>query len=93
MPAPPDTTLRKGEFISFEEPLHELNLLGHLKNDKNNKLSEWAIWLAREYGDVKDAGDGAEETLARFFDLTLAYEPIKRCTDFDHLLRLLAPTR
>jgi hypothetical protein len=80
----------QNEFINFEEPRSELNLLERLKHDSDNKLLAWATWLANGFKTVQD---GLDERLVRFFNLTLAHEPEKRCTDFERLLGLLSPTR
>ena len=87
---PPQTLRDKGQFISFEELSQEQNLLQYWKSDRNNKLSMWATWLVAEYGHLTNE---MNDNLAQFFNLTLAFEPEKRSTDFEHLLCLLSSTR
>lgn len=84
----PGASAEEGRFISFEECWLEANLLETWKMDEGNKLSEWATWLVSERDDVDRQ---IKDRLAQFFSVTLAYKPMERCKDFDHLLHLLAP--
>lgn len=90
MPAPPEITLCNEEFISFEMPLNQLNLLQSLKNNDKDQLYKWAVWLVTESCQINDK---TKEALARIFGLILVHDPTKRCVDFECLLHLLAPAR
>lgn len=90
LPLPPYIHWAQGEFISFEEPRSRMNLLERWKRDNDNTFLEWATWLANGFQTTEE---GLGEKLTEFFELTLAHEPSKRCTDFNRLFALLSSTR
>ena len=88
LPLPPDTTLKIGQFVSFERDEPENNLLQDWKGD--NRLVEWLCWLVQENNYLESS---TKDHLVSFFRSTLAFEPQSRCTEFEQLLDFLAPNR
>jgi len=90
MPLPSGFTQEEGFFISFEKPEQERNLLETWKRDSSDQLSEWASWLVKEHGYFDSS---VKNSLAKFFESTLASNPTKRSIDFSGLFLLLTPAR
>ena len=87
---PPDINLETDQYFSFEPRQSGKNLLELWKRDSSNKLVKCLSGLVREDQRLNST---VKDNLIPFFCSTLTFDPKSRCTELEHLVSLLVPSR